>query len=71
MPDELETTPAQFRELMLDLQRGLVIKIFVQIASADRRWTTVERMFGLAVVQQVWSTTLADDNLAQNLANVV
>jgi hypothetical protein len=66
-PDELDTTTAQFRELMLDLQRGLVIKIFVQIANADRRWTAVERTFGLAVVQHVWSTTLVDDNLTQTL----
>ena len=53
-PEELSDGPEYFADLMMDLHRGLVIKIFVEIAASDRRWNQAEREAALIVLQHVW-----------------
>jgi len=45
-PDLIQETPHEFMSRMLDLERGLVIKIFVAVALADGPWTPEELRLG-------------------------
>ena len=42
-PECLPDGPEYFADLMMDLHRGLLAKVFVKIAQSDRRWHPAER----------------------------
>ncbi len=43
-PNLIKGTPGDFLDRMLDLHRGLLLKIFVDIAFADWKWKPTERL---------------------------
>jgi hypothetical protein len=69
-PEKIGRDPDKFRELMLDLHRGLLIKVFVEIAGAGRRWHPAEREIALELLRHVWGVDVDTRNLAHVLRNV-
>ena len=55
---------------MLDLHRGLVVKILVEIGRCDRRWNPAEREVARLMLRHAWGTDVSDAQLAQALRNV-
>ena len=41
--DLLPKSPEEFIELMDDLHRGLVVKVYISVAQADRKWSRQEQ----------------------------
>lgn len=70
-PAELEQTPEAFTELMLDLHRGLMIKVLVEIARCDRRWRKQECAAAGLVLHHVWKQTVPADRMEQTLRTTV
>ena len=66
-PDELSDGPEYFADLMMDLQRGLLVKVFVEIAASDRRWNAAEREAALIVLQHVWGEGVRSRDLKEVL----
>ena len=66
-PDELSDGPEYFADLMMDLQRGLLVKVFVEIAASDRRWNEAEREAALIVLQHVWGEGVRSRDLKEVL----
>ena len=69
-PEKIERAPENFRELMLDLHRGLLVKVFVEIAKCDRKWHAAEREAALILLNHVWGVDVTKDNLDQVLRSV-
>ncbi len=66
-PEELSDGPEYFVDLMMDLQRGLLVKVFVEIAASDRRWNQAEREAALIVLQHVWGDGVCSRDLQEVL----
>ena len=69
-PDLLPGSPKQFVSLMDDLHKGLVVKIFVEIAEADRRWTRIEKTLVRELFQHVWERDLSGEELSEAVVHV-
>ena len=50
-PGSLPGTPEEFVQLMDDLHKGLLIKIYVEVVRADGRWSQGEKEAGDGPVQ--------------------
>ncbi|MDA7979765.1 MAG: AAA family ATPase [Pirellulales bacterium] len=48
----------EFRRLLDDLHRGLLIKVFISIVRADWRWASEERELARVFVQHLWEKSL-------------
>ena len=70
-PEQLEQTPEAFTELMLDLHRGMMIKVLVEIARCDRRWRKEECAAARVVLQHVWNQTFPAEKLEQTIRTTV
>jgi AAA+ superfamily predicted ATPase len=66
----IKGAPSDFLDRMLDLHRGLLIKIFVDIARSDWHWKTSERRLAQALFQHVWGKRLAGEQLKAALGRV-
>ena len=53
----------QFVQLMDDLHRALVLKIYITICEADREWSKAERVLGETLFQHLWSQRLTGEQL--------
>jgi len=62
-PDLLPGSEAQFIQLMDDLHRALLVKIFVTICEADRRWSKNEKILGETLLHHLWNQQLQGDQL--------
>lgn len=68
---ELAPKPAgTFVGRMTDLHRGLLIKVFTDVAGVDRRWSARERELAAALFQHVWGMRLPDDALMEAVHGV-
>jgi tellurite resistance protein len=70
-PAELEQEPEAFTELMLDLHRGLVIKVLVEIARSDRTWSKQECRAARLVLHHVWKEALPADRLEEAIRTAI
>jgi hypothetical protein len=59
--------PGAFLDKMHDLERGLVLKVFVEMAWADGRVGPAEMDLGREVIAHAWGKRLDDDQLRQTL----
>ena len=64
-PTALETPPDQFVDLMEDLHRGLLIKVYVTTVRADDRWTSQEKKVAAAMIEYLWGQKLRGPELRQ------
>ncbi len=62
-PEMIQNQPEQFMRLMDDLHKGLLIKLYVTIAEADRTWSYEERCLADLLFQHIWRQQLNDDQL--------
>lgn len=69
-PELLPQTPEHFIGLMDDLHRALVVKIFVTICEADRRWTKNEKFLAEVLLFHLWDQWLSDESLKQALTQM-
>jgi tellurite resistance protein len=53
-PYLLPGSPESFYQLMDDMHRGLLIKIYVTIVQADERWTSEEKRVAQKLFQHLW-----------------
>ncbi len=64
-PDADESTRRDLVRRMVDLHKGLLIKIYSTVASADSRWSRMERDLACELVDHVWQRRLAGEELKQ------
>ncbi|EMI19600.1 AAA ATPase central domain protein [Rhodopirellula maiorica SM1] len=64
-PTLIEGNPNQFVELMDDLHRGLLIKVYVTIVRADDRWTSAEKRVAAAMIDHLWGEQLQGGQLRE------
>ncbi len=64
-PDLLPKGGDHFRQLMEDLHRALLLKVFITICEADRRWSMNERLLAVEMVEHLWGQRLDGDRLKQ------
>lgn len=57
-PTELGELVDRFVELMEDLHRGLLIKVFTEVSRADGRWTAPEKRIGAMLIDHLWDEPL-------------
>jgi len=53
----------EFIQLMDDLHRALVLKVYFTICEADRKWSSAERSIAEALFDHLWGKRLQGDNL--------
>src|SRR5262249_47335934 len=66
-PDLIHDSPERFLDRMLELQRGLVLKVFVEIAQADRRISAREMELARELFDHGWGKRLTDDQIRASL----
>lgn len=64
-PEMLPRGGQHFVQLMDDLHRALVVKVFISICEADRRWSMKERMLAIELVDHLWGERLDGEKLKQ------
>jgi hypothetical protein len=70
-PDLIHDSPEGFLERMLDLHRGLVLKVFVEIAQADQRISSREMVLARELFEHAWGRRLNDAQLREALVHYV
>jgi hypothetical protein len=60
---------SEFFHRMMDLHRGLVLKIFVAVAYVDRRWAPEELVLARQLLVHVWHRRLDDKQIRVALAH--
>jgi hypothetical protein len=68
-PELIHDSPEGFLERMLDLHRGLVLKVFVEIAQADQRISPGELVLARELFDHAWGRQLTDDQLREALVH--
>jgi hypothetical protein len=69
-PHLLPESDEHFIQLMDDLHRALLVKIFVTICEADRRWSKHEKFLAEVLLFHLWSQWLSDEPLKAALAQM-
>jgi tellurite resistance protein len=64
-PTLLEGREDRFVELMDDLHRGLLIKVYVTIVRADERWTAPEKRVAREMIEYLWGQRLTGAELRE------
>ncbi len=64
-PDLIQKSPEEFLHWMDDLHKGLVVKVYMDVALADQRWRPAERTLAQLLVQHVWQRDLEGDDLRE------
>ena len=59
----LDRPAGEFIEMMDDLHRGLVVKIYTTVALADHKWARQERVLAQVLLEHAWLQTLNNDQL--------
>lgn len=57
-PTLLGKSAVGFAELMEDLHRGLLIKVYTQTIRSDGRWSHMEKQIGAVMIQHIWDEDL-------------
>jgi SpoVK/Ycf46/Vps4 family AAA+-type ATPase len=69
-PEVVARFSDDFAQLMEDLQHGLVIKIFVEVARVDWKWSVEERQLARDLVRHVWGQQLKGDRLRDVIQHI-
>lgn len=64
-PTLIEGRVEDFVQLMDDLHRGLVIKVYVTTVRADDRWTGPEKKVAAAMIEHLWGEKLRGSELRE------
>ncbi|HMF11651.1 MAG TPA: AAA family ATPase, partial [Gemmataceae bacterium] len=66
-PDLIHDSPEHFLQRMLDLHRGLVLKVFIEVAQADDRFSRRELALAREVFAHAWHVELSDEQVRESL----
>lgn len=64
-PNLIEGDTQEFLELMDDLHRGLIIKVYVDIVRADDRWSATEKQIAAEMIEHLWGNQLRSAELRE------
>ena len=64
-PDLVPQCEHGFVQLMDNLHQALLVKVFVTICEADRRWSKNERLLAEELIAHLWGQSLEEDQLQQ------
>ncbi len=64
-PHLIRQSEPEFRRLLDDLHRGLLIKVFISMVKADWRWASEERELAQIFVHHLWAKQLEGAQLKQ------
>lgn len=64
-PTMIQGDVSTFTELMDDLHRGLLIKVYVAIVRADDRWTIPEKRVAAAMIEYLWGEQFSGKDLRE------
>lgn len=70
-PDLARKYHAELPALMLDLHRGLLVKLYVETASADQKWSRHEQQLGAELIEHLWRRRLQGAELRQALRRLL
>jgi hypothetical protein len=66
-PELIRDSAEDFVGRMIDLQRGLVLKVFVEMARADRRVGAAELQLARELFEHAWGRNLSDQQIKDSL----
>lgn len=69
-PHLLDDAPQQFLQMMGDLHRGLLVKIYVCIVEADGRWSPQEQQLAECLFRHLWKRVLSGPALRDAVMHV-
>jgi tellurite resistance protein len=69
-PQILGSSPEDYVRVMDDLHKGLLIKVFVSVVVADRRWSKEERVLAEMLFEHIWHKQLQGDQLKDALRHI-
>lgn len=70
-PHLIPGSPQNFLQLMSDLHHGLLIKIFVTVASADQIWSPEEMLLSAILFEHIWGEPLEGERLREAAHHVI
>src|SRR5437762_451586 len=56
-------SPKEIHEAMDELHKGLLVKVYVTIAEADRKWSQQEQEFAAVLFEHLWNERLSGEKL--------
>src|SRR6476469_7931538 len=62
-PHLIDKSGDEFVQLMDDLHRALVLKIYVVVCEADRKWSQAEREMAEVLCEHLWHRRLTGEQL--------
>ena len=62
-PDRLPQGGDKFVELMDDLHRALLVKVYFTVCEADRKWSEAERYLAEVLFDHLWNQRLTGEKL--------
>src|SRR6476646_8467609 len=62
-PQLISQSGDEFVQLMDDLHRALVLKIYVTVCEADREWSHAERKMAVVLFEHLWHQKLEGEQL--------
>ncbi len=69
-PHFISERPSEFLKRMDDLHKGLLLKIYVFIAEADRQWSEAERAMAGVLLNHLWQRNLSGDQLREATSRI-
>ncbi len=69
-PKMLTQTPEGFREMMDDLHRGFLVKLFVSVADVDKIWSRSEELLAGVLFFHLWHRQLDNESLRQTIRKI-
>jgi uncharacterized tellurite resistance protein B-like protein len=63
-PHLIDKSGDDFVQLMDDLHRALVLKVYVSVCEADRKWSNDERLLAEVLFEHLWGQSLEGEKLA-------
>lgn len=66
-PQLIDRTDGKFVALMDDLHRALVLKIYLSICEADKKWTKNERFLAEVLCHHLWGQWLSGEKLNETM----
>ncbi|MCA9188565.1 MAG: AAA family ATPase [Pirellulaceae bacterium] len=64
-PHIIDKSPEEFVEMMDDLHRGLVVKVYFVVALSDQKWSRFERQLSQVLFDHVWDRWLEGEDLRE------
>ncbi len=64
-PQFVRKSPQEFIQWMDDLHKGLLVKVYMDVALADQRWRPAERQLAQELLAHVWQRRLEGESLRE------